>query len=82
MWLGSFSAVEGLGNVNLAQVFGFAPTAAAYVRVQILSNHGSTFVTGISEAAFEVTAVPVPAAAWLFGSGLLGLAGIARKKTS
>ncbi len=27
-----------------------------------------------------VTAVPVPAAVWLFGSGLLGLAGIARRK--
>ncbi len=27
-----------------------------------------------------VTVVPVPAAIWLFGSGLLGLAGIARRK--
>ncbi len=26
-------------------------------------------------------AVPVPAAAWLFGSGLIGLVGIARRKT-
>jgi hypothetical protein len=28
----------------------------------------------------EIPEVPVPAALWLFGSGLLGLAGIARKK--
>lgn len=28
----------------------------------------------------SVTTVPVPAAAWLFGSGLLGLIGIARRK--
>lgn len=28
----------------------------------------------------SVSAVPVPAAAWLFGSGLLGLAGLARRK--
>ena len=27
-----------------------------------------------------LTSVPVPAAAWLFGSGLLGLAGFARRK--
>ena len=30
--------------------------------------------------SFEVQAVPVPAAAWLFGSGLLGLVGVARRK--
>ena len=28
----------------------------------------------------NLTAVPVPAAAWLFGSGLLGLAGVVRRK--
>ena len=28
----------------------------------------------------DVAAVPVPAAAWLFGSGLLGLLGVARRK--
>lgn len=28
-----------------------------------------------------VTAVPVPAAVWLFGSGLLGLVGVAKQKT-
>ena len=28
----------------------------------------------------EVSAVPIPAAVWLFGSGLLGLIGIARRK--
>jgi len=27
------------------------------------------------------TVVPIPAAAWLFGSGLIGLAGLARRKT-
>ena len=30
----------------------------------------------------SVSAVPVPAAIWLFGSGLLGLAGMARRKAS
>ena len=28
----------------------------------------------------SVSAVPVPAAVWLFGSGLIGLAGFARRK--
>lgn len=31
------------------------------------------------ETSFNVAAVPVPAAAWLLGSGLLGLIGVARK---
>ena len=31
---------------------------------------------------FKVAAVPVPAAVWLFGSGLLGLVGVARRKKS
>lgn len=34
---------------------------------------------GIVSAA-PVSAVPIPAAVWLFGSGLLGLAGIARRR--
>ena len=43
------------------------------------------FNNGLSEVAFEegieaLTAVPVPAAVWLFGSGLLGLVGVARRK--
>jgi len=32
--------------------------------------------------SFEVNPVPVPAAIWLFGSGLLGLIGMARRKKS
>ena len=31
-------------------------------------------------ASFTVSAVPIPAAVWLFGSGLLGLVGMARRK--
>lgn len=33
-------------------------------------------------ANFDMTAVPVPAAVWLFGSGLIGLAGVARRRKS
>lgn len=36
---------------------------------------------GLFLAGPTPSAVPVPAAAWLFGSGLLGLVGIARRKT-
>ena len=40
-----------------------------------LSTAGSGSYNGI-----PVSAVPVPAAVWLFGSGLLGLIGVARRK--
>ncbi len=36
--------------------------------------------TVVVEYLYDVAAVPVPAAAWLFGSALIGLAGIKRKK--
>jgi hypothetical protein len=35
---------------------------------------------GISTQFVGATVVPVPAAVWLFGSGLLGLIGVARRK--
>ena len=43
---------------------------------------GSSFQNTQYSEVFNVTvsAVPVPAAAWLFGSGLLGLVGVARRR--
>ncbi|MCP4503572.1 MAG: VPLPA-CTERM sorting domain-containing protein, partial [Deltaproteobacteria bacterium] len=32
------------------------------------------------EFAVSLSAVPAPAAIWLFGSGLIGLIGVARRK--
>lgn len=82
--LGAYHAVDGLGNANLAQVFTFAPTSASYVRLQIASNNGSTFVTGISEAAFEISAVPEAqtCAMLLAGLGMVGWAAQRRKQIS
>ena len=39
-----------------------------------------TFVVRSGDVGAGVSAVPVPAAVWLFGSGLLGLAAVARKR--
>jgi len=44
------------------------------------ANFNAT-MTGIADVSdIPVAAVPVPAAVWLFGSGLLGLVGVARRK--
>ncbi|MDH3888894.1 MAG: VPLPA-CTERM sorting domain-containing protein [Gammaproteobacteria bacterium] len=51
--------------------FGFGATAANY-------NGSGIFYDNLEFA--EVSAVPVPAAVWLFGSGLLGLVGVARRR--
>ena len=36
--------------------------------------------TQLGMHGIDISAVPVPAAAWLFGSGLIGLAVVARRK--
>jgi len=54
----------------------------------IVASSNGSWQTGLNEDAGEnyesatitVNAVPVPAAVWLFGSGLIGLVGVARRK--
>ena len=42
---------------------------------------GVAYSLALSGTIASVSAVPVPAAVWLFGSGLLGLVGVARRKS-
>ena len=41
-----------------------------------------TFMTSGGALVVDVQPIPVPAAVWLFGSGLLGMVGIARRRRS
>ena len=46
---------------------------------------GNAYSSGVATTydwSFRVSPVPVPSAVWLFGSGLIGLIGIARRKKS
>jgi hypothetical protein len=74
---GADSAGVGLGQS--ATLYG--ATANGGTGILQTYNFGSIEVTsnGTLEA---VTAVPLPAAVWLFGSGLLGLAGIGRRRSA
>ncbi len=50
--------------------------------VASLYANPQTDYTGITHVSWAVSSVPVPAAVWLFGSGLIGLIGVARRKKS
>jgi len=69
---------------------GFNPTFALYFKPGTTLGLMPSEVTGFDVTGLAVSstgmvlsaapAVPVPAAAWLFGSGLIGLIGVARRK--
>ncbi|MDX2486567.1 MAG: VPLPA-CTERM sorting domain-containing protein [Gammaproteobacteria bacterium] len=58
------------------------PTGSGeYIGRDATTNRWTEFASQNQIIDIAVAAVPVPAAVWLFGSGLLGLVGIARRKT-
>jgi hypothetical protein len=58
----------------------YADTIAAMGSDLRIGIHVINFESGGSESFVAPSPVPVPAAAWLFGSALLGLAGMKRKR--
>ncbi len=74
------SVVDGGANSVSTYVWDFSPGSWAPHSTKSITF--SSFAPHKSYDAFAITAnpVPVPAAAWLFGSALLGLAGLRRKK--
>ena len=58
-------------------LLGFGQDAEGELYVLANSSLGPAGVTG---EVFKISAVPVPAAAWLFGTGLLGLARLAHRR--
>jgi len=77
----------GIANGNTVTSFdlasiGFTEQVFA-VKILSLENGGAPAAPGFDLAyveAINYSVVPVPAAIWLFGSGMLGLIGIARRK--
>ena len=56
------------------------PVAAQVVQIRTVSS--PSWVAWSEIQVFDsMSAVPVPAAVWLFGSGILGLAGFTKRKS-
>lgn len=71
-------------NANNQNAFSGSGSTAASVTdpfsLTIVANITHAVTGGTSSFDAEIRAVPIPAAVWLFGSGLLGLIGISRRK--
>jgi hypothetical protein len=68
----SVDKILGINGQTTPQLLRFATTDGNY------GDNGGAFTISVS----PLTAVPVPAAAWLMGSGLMGLLGLARRRAS
>ena len=66
-----------VAEVDLADLYLAELTSFELIMEQGDSSYAVAFGVG---AAMNAAPVPVPAAVWLFGSGLLGLVGVARRR--
>jgi len=77
-----FSNVQSVGYWSATE-YAPTPTDAWFFDMndgyQLVNNKTSNYYAWAVQSG-DVSAVPVPAAVWLFGSGLLGLIGVARRK--
>lgn len=69
------------GSLLAADVASWGALGESYISFNNTVGGTSTNIwSNLTNATISVSAVPVPAAVWLFGSGLLGLVGLARRK--
>jgi hypothetical protein len=69
---GAFTNITGLTSTTLYNV--------AVGSSAITTTSGGTLTLSTAGLSFAPSAVPLPAAIWLLGGGLLGLAGVSRRK--
>ncbi len=76
--------VEGSSGVDagLLTTFGLDNGVFSFVGFSLESANGNVLSTDLllTETNRNISTVPIPAAVWLFGSGLIGLVGVARRK--
>ena len=74
------NTATGMSLSLTGQTFPAANVAALLAGNTYLNLHTAAFPAGAIRG--QLTAVPVPAAAWLLGSGLIGLVAASRKKAA
>jgi hypothetical protein len=76
-----WSPTEDVTNSNFAWMFDFGSGVQnPYYKLSDLNDVAFAWAVHDGDVGVAVSSVPVPAAAWLFGSGLLGLIGVSRRK--
>lgn len=76
---GTFNPNGGLASDPLIQdSLVLVLSGATGISLGEIANVSFQYGTGFGEP--NISAIPVPAAVWLFGSGLIGLAGVARRR--
>ena len=76
-----FGAISGTASPSMGStIISGAQSADLLAGLWYINIHTTTFAGGEIRGQVQVSAVPIPAAAWLFSSGLLGLVGMARRK--
>jgi len=82
MFLTAAGAFDGISYLSTLADPGFESTGFVGGPFDVSGTDSTGFTDGTwdVDSYAQVAAVPVPAAIWLFGSGLIGLAGIGRRK--
>lgn len=85
LYIGSWFGVTDSGDVPIARLNFTLGTSNATISMDaaLLGGTWSSYIEGDFTNTYEgatVNAVPVPAALWLFGSGLIGLVGVVRRR--
>ena len=83
MFLTADGIFDGISYLSILASPGFESNGFVNGPFDVVGNDSAGFVDGTWQVGSysAVSAVPVPAAIWLFGSGLIGLAGIGRRKS-
>jgi hypothetical protein len=76
---GPTNAITGLGSATL---YGVTSPASNSTNPVTITNLGTVTLSAGGLSLSAPSAVPLPAAVWLLGSGILGLVGIGRRKSS